>query len=194
MSNSLKFSIDYNSPVVLTFCLISSAIFFIDLPFEGDLINSFFVLHGNFSLTSFTDYPTLFTYTLGHASIDHLLGNMSFLLLLGPTLEEKYGSQNLLVMMIITALITAILNTIIFSTGILGASGIVFMFIVLISFSNAREGRIPLTFVLILALFLGKEIYSSFEDNHVSEFGHIVGGICGSAFGLINLRSWKTEG
>ena len=35
-----------------------------------------------------------FTHILGHADWTHLAGNMSYLLLLGPMLEEKYSSQN----------------------------------------------------------------------------------------------------
>ena len=45
-------------------------------------------------------------------------------------------------MMIITAVITGILNTFFFPTGLLGASGIVFMFILLSSFSGIKEGEV----------------------------------------------------
>jgi membrane associated rhomboid family serine protease len=100
-------------------------------------------------------------------------------------LEEKYGSNNLLTMMFLTALITGILNVVFFSSGLLGASGIVFMMILLSSMTNLRQGKIPLTFVLVVFLFLGKEVLSIFQNNNISEFAHIVGGICGAIFGFM---------
>jgi hypothetical protein len=43
---------------------------------------------------------------------------------------------------------------------------------------------VPLTFILILGLYLGREILGSFKSNDISEFAHIVGGFCGSLFGF----------
>mgnify|MGYP000259418082 CR=1 FL=1 len=122
------------------------------------------------------------------------MGNLSFILLLGPIIEEKYGGASLLLMIGITAIVTGILNVIFFQTGLLGASGIVFLFIILASFGNAQKG-IPLTFLLIAILFLGKEVWQAFQDNNISEFAHIAGGICGSLFGfsgLLKPRRTKT--
>ena len=121
-------------PVVLTFSLICTAIFFIDRPTGGAMTNEWFTLHANFSLARPGDWLTIFSYVIGHANIQHLLGNLTFILLLGPILEEKYGSRNLLIMMGLTALITGVLNLALFDTGVLGASGIVFMFIILVCF------------------------------------------------------------
>jgi hypothetical protein len=92
--------------------------------------------------------------------------------------------------MLITALVTAVLNNLFFSTGLMGASGIVFMMILLSSFVNFKQGEIPLTFILVVVLYIGREVISSFERNNVSEFAHILGGICGAAFGF--LRPFET--
>jgi membrane associated rhomboid family serine protease len=131
------------------------------------------------------DYFRLFSHVLGHASWEHLFGNFSLILLLGPMIEEKYSSIKLLTMCLTTALITSLLNIILFGNVILGASGIVFMMIVLSSVSNLKSKSIPLTFLLILVLFLGKEVVNSFQNNRISEFAHIIGGICGAVFGFI---------
>ncbi|MEO1438131.1 MAG: rhomboid family intramembrane serine protease [Bacteroidota bacterium] len=181
----MALKIRYNAPVVLTFSLICTAIFFIDRPSGGALTNEWFTLHANFSLARPGDWLTIFSYVIGHANIQHLLGNLTFILLLGPILEEKYGSRNLLIMMALTALITGVLNLALFDTGVLGASGIVFMFIILVSFSNVSQGEIPLTFILVLILFVGKEVLMIMENDQVSQFGHILGGICGSIFGFL---------
>ena len=189
--------ISYNSPVVLTFSLICTAVYFITSAHSGFqesagvLMYSLFSLSPYFDFGSVADYLSLFLYTTGHASLDHLLGNMAFILLLGPILEEKYGSRSLLLMVLFTALITAILNITLFSSGLIGASGIVFMFIILVSFANAKKGGIPLTFILILLLYVGKEIMNSFNEDNVSQFAHIAGGLIGSVFGLYFAK--KTE-
>ena len=88
-------------------------------------------------------------------------------------------------MMMITALATGALNVLVFPTGLFGASGIVFMLILLISITNIRAGEIPLTFIVVVLLFLVKEIVGAFQENDISEFAHIVGGICGAAFGFL---------
>ena len=130
---------------------------------------------------------SLLSHSMGHASTEHLLGNLTFILLLGPIVEEKYGSKNVLFMMLLTSLVTGILNYYFFNTGLLGASGIVFMLILLVSFTNVREGEIPVSFILISVLFLGKELIQSMQSDHISQFAHIIGGVCGSIFGFSGL-------
>jgi hypothetical protein len=66
----------------------------------------------------------------------------------------------------------------------MGASGVVFMLILLVSFTNVRGGEIPITFILVALLFIGKELLSGLEANNISETAHIIGGVCGSIFGF----------
>ncbi len=174
--------ISYNAPVILTFALICTAVFFAD-SFLGGIMEYFAVG------TQFSAHPTvifsMFSHVIGHGSIDHLLGNMTFILLLGPIVEEKYGSNKTLMMIGITAVLTAVINMAFFSTGLLGASGIVFMLILLVSFTNVKDGKIPLTFILVALLFVGKEVIHTFQEDNVSQAAHIIGGICGSVFGFL---------
>jgi membrane associated rhomboid family serine protease len=183
----VKFKIDFNSPFILTFSFIATVIFILNGITDGAL-TPFIVLMPDFSFSSFSDYVSLFGYTLGHANLEHLLGNLMLLLLIGPILEEKYGQKNLLIMWLITSIVTAIISLIFFHQAILGASGFVFMCIVLVSFTNMRQGTIPLTFLLVVGLYLGNEVYNSFNDDNISQFGHITGGICGSIFGFYKRR------
>ena len=99
-------------------------------------------------------------------------------------------------MIVITALITSLANALFFNNALIGASGIVFMLILLGSFSNFRRGDIPLTFILVAAFFLGKEIIAAFGDDHISQFAHIVGGLVGAGFGflLVGRRGKKAKG
>lgn len=182
--------IKYNAPVILTFTLASTAVLVI-----AQIVGPQFVIR-YFSVPGFTQRIRLFspgafrliTHVIGHGSWAHLMGNFAFVLLIGPILEEKYGSGPLFAMMFVTALVTGILNLLLFPAGLLGASGVVFMLILLISFTNIREGEIPLTFILVVLLFLVKEILNIFENNNISEFAHIMGGICGALFGFLFRR------
>ncbi len=183
--------IEYNSPVVLTFSLLATAIFFIDQIIPLDIINSLFVYRGGFSLISLVQ---MILWPLGHASIDHLLGNITLILLIGPMLEEKYSSKTILILIIITTVVIGFFQAIIFSSGILGASGIVFMMIILTSFTNMKDGKVPLTFIFIAILFLAKEIYNGiFVANNISELGHILGALVGMGYIYIVQKNKKKQ-
>ncbi len=178
--------IKFNSPVVLSFSLVCVIIFFLDKLMAGQLMPYFTLTR--VSTSDPVSFLTLFTNVAGHVSIEHLLGNLTFVLLLGPIIEEKYGSSRLLVMMLVTAVVTSLLNLFFFHTGLLGASGIVFMMILLVSFTNSKSGEIPVTFLLVALLFIGKEVLNSLQTDQVSQFAHIIGGICGSVFGFTARR------
>ena len=84
---------------------------------------------------------------------------MLLLLVVGPPMEEKYGSIPLLKGILFTALVTGVLQCILFPhTGLLGASGIVFMLIMLSSLAGF-SGGIPVTMLLVAALYFGQQVY-----------------------------------
>ncbi|KER09509.1 MAG: hypothetical protein HY22_11315 [[Candidatus Thermochlorobacteriaceae] bacterium GBChlB] len=177
--------LQYNSPVILTFALIAAAVMLLSNLTAGASTRFLFTVYpGIGQFFNPLTYIRIFTHVIGHADWSHLIGNFTYILLIGPLLEEKYGSQSILIKIVITAAVTGILNTILFPTALLGASGVVFMLILLGSFSNIRSGEIPLTFVIIAVLFLGQEILNSFRPDNVSQFAHILGGIVGSLFGF----------
>jgi rhomboid protease GluP len=189
------FRLRYNSPVILSYAFICTIIMILAQIFREGFLQ-FFVVPGNttgFRLFSL-DVLRLVTHAMGHASWPHLLGNFTFILLIGPILEERYGSGLMVIMMLVTAFVTGLLNVFLFPTGLLGASGIVFMLILLISFTNVKEGEIPITFIIVVLLFIGQEIYRGIvEKNNVSEFAHIIGGLFGGIFGFF-LGSKKEKG
>lgn len=176
--------ISYNAPVILTFSILCTIVYLIDLGTDG-ILQPFFSLNPSFGFNGVADFTGTFLYTMGHGNLQHLASNLTFMLLLGPILEEKYKAKNLLLMMLITTLVTALLHKLFFSSILIGASGLVFMCIILVSFVNVKERTIPLTFIVVVILFLGKEIYQSLQEDSISQFAHIIGGICGGAFGFI---------
>ncbi len=142
-----------------------------------------FILNGDFQHGSWQWYFSTLFYIFGHADLQHFVGNMAIVLLLGPIIELKYGYKSLLVMSGITAVVTAILHTLLWDNGLLGCSGIAFMFIVLVTLLNAKGKEIPFTFILVVLLYLGQEIYSSFKQDQISHFAHLFGGAMGAFWG-----------
>jgi membrane associated rhomboid family serine protease len=173
-----KFKITYNAPVILTFALIAVAVHLM-----GDSFKEHFVMRPR--LETLGDYFALFSHIAGHANWQHLLGNFTLILLLGPILEERHGSLSLMLMMLATALVTSLLNLFFFKTYVLGASGVVFMFILLASTANIRKREIPLSFIAVAVLYLGGEMVAAFRDDQVSQMAHLIGGMVGAAFGFL---------
>ena len=182
----------YNAPTVLTFAFISTAVLVLSQIAIRSLTVQWFMVPGRegFSPGNLRCWVTLFTHVLGHENWLHLVSNFSFILLIGPILEEIYGSVSLFVMICITAFVTGVLNVLFFSTGLLGASGVVFMMILLASFTNFSKGEIPITFILVLILYLGRELLHVFGNTqgNISQFAHIVGGFIGSLFGFFRVN------
>ena len=181
--------IQYNSPVVLTFAAISLLVLILGSITNHASTFALFSVHRS----SFADplaYIRIFGHIFGHINFEHYFNNFLILLLVGPILEEKYGAKNLIFTMAFTAVITGLVQIIFFDTALLGASGIVFMFIILASFANVRNGRVPLTLIVVFLVFLGREVISGITiEDSVSRVTHIVGGICGAIFGyIINRR------
>lgn len=179
-----KFKLTYNSPVILTFAAMCIVVFVIGEITRGFTTRLLFICFGHGSFFNPLTYLRMFSYVFGHASVSHLTGNLTMLLLVGPIVEERYGSWNLGIMMAVTALAGGLLNTLFFSTGILGASGIVFLMIILSAFTGIKKGEIPLTLILIAVIYLGQEIYGGlFVEDNISHFGHLCGGFSGLGFG-----------
>ena len=118
----LKLELQYNSPVILTFFLLSLLVLFLDQWTDGWTTMHLFCVYRS-SLKDPLFYIRLFGHVLGHASWDHFLNNMLLLLVVGPPMEEKYGSKPLLCGMVFTALVTGVLQCVLFPrSGLLGAA------------------------------------------------------------------------
>lgn len=179
-----KLRISYNAPITLTFvsiCFIATILGVI----TRDAVTRVLFLTYRDSLTNPMTYVRFFTHIFGHSGWSHFIGNASYLLLLGPLLEEKYGAKGILMVMAITSVVTALVNFLIFpNMGLCGASGVVFAFILLASFTGFKEGELPLTFILVAAIFLGQQIVEGVTlRDDISNMAHIAGGIIGAAFG-----------
>lgn len=186
-----KLKTTFNAPVVLTFVMICFIATLLGVLTGGRITQSFFMTYHS-SLKNPMTYLRFFTHVFGHDGWSHFIGNASYLLLLGSMLEEKHGSRELIEIIGVTALITGVVNYIFFwNVGLCGASGVVFAFIILASFTSFKEGEIPLTFILVTVVFIGQQIYEAVAvANNVSNISHIIGGMIGALLGYnLNQKS-----
>lgn len=179
-----KLKITYNAPVSLTFFFLCCFTLLLSLITGGRSNQLLFCVRG-FSFLDPLSWLRLFTHVLGHQSFSHFIGNMMYLLLLGPLLEEKYGRKPLLDTIVITAFVTGLVACLL-NVSMLGASGVVFSFILMSSFTAFRQHTLPLTVILVAALYLGQQVYEMITaGGNVAYFAHIIGGLVGAGMGYL---------
>lgn len=184
--NNKKLSISINAPIIIGFSLLCFITIIISMVTRGAANHVIFSVSRGSLLNPFT-YIRLFTHVIGHYNFSHLMGNIMFILVVGPLLEEKYGSANILFIILATAFITGVVHIVFFPGHyLLGASGVVFAFILLSSFTSIKEGSIPITLILIAIIYLGEQVYQAiFVTSNVSNLTHIIGGLVGAFLGYI---------
>ena len=177
--------ISYNAPVSLTFALLALAALILGNVTDGWTTVHLFSVY-RCSLADPLAWLRFFGHMLGHSGYAHYIGNIVLILVLGPNLEERFGSWNVLWAILFTALVSGVIQFAFFpGTALLGASGIVFMMILLSSFGGVRNGVIPTTLILVAVFYLGGELWDAiFVDDNVSQLTHIVGGLCGTFLGF----------
>lgn len=186
----LKFNVSFNSPVILGMVILCFAALILGKVTLGWTTNALFSVYRSSLLNPLT-YLRFIGHIFGHADWNHFIGNIMIILIVGPLLEEKYGSSNILFVILSTAVVTGLVNFIIFPHAqLLGASGVVFAFILLSSFTSIREGSIPLTFILVAVVYIGQQIYEGlFLVDNVSNLTHIIGGIIGASLGYVMTKN-----
>lgn len=189
-----RFKITFNSPVIVGFTGICLLTLFLNWITNG-LSNSLFFSVYRAPLNNPLSYIRLIGHVFGHVNWEHFIGNSMLILVVGPLLEEKYGSMSIALVIGVTAVVTGLIHTAIFpGTMLLGASGVVFALILLSSFTSVKEGEVPITFILVACIYIGEQIYQGImiEDN-ISNLTHIVGGIVGASFGNVFNRRKRQE-
>lgn len=184
-----KWTVAFNAPVVLIFSLIAVIALVLGYITGGTTTSLLFSVYRS----SFTDpltYVRMIGHVFGHANVEHLVGNLMIILLLGPSIEKRYGSGRTVIVILATAVVTGLVHFFFVpGSALLGASGVAFAFIILSSLSEFKRHEIPVTFLLVAALYLGQQIVGLFSKDSVSQLTHILGGVIGGFFGFI----WKEK-
>lgn len=184
--NRPTMKISYNAPVALTFALLSLLALVANHFTNGWANATLFSVYRCSLLADPLGFFRFFGHVLGHSGYAHYIGNMVLILVLGPNLEDRFGSWNVLWAILFTALVSGLVQFIFFpGTALLGASGIVFMMILLSSFGGVKNGTIPTTLILVAIFYLGGELWDAiFVKDNISQLTHIIGGLCGTVLGF----------
>ena len=188
-----KLKLSFNAPAILTFAAACVIVQIINVITGGASNAAVFSVYRSSLLDPLT-YVRCLCHVFGHADWNHLIGNMMYILILGPMIEEKYGTSNTVIVMAATALATGIVNMAFFpGVRLLGASGIVFAFILIASITTREDHTIPVTFILVAVLYIGQQVYQGlFQRDNISQMAHIVGGIVGSVLGFV-MQKYRTK-
>ena len=183
-TNHKRLKVTFNAPAVLVFaiiCLIALILSFI----TGGRSTRALFLTFRAPWSNPLTFVRMFTHVFGHSGWDHFFGNMSFILLLGPILEEKYGTKRIIVIMALTAFVTSLVHCFFMpDVGLCGASGVVFAFILLISFTSFKDGELPVTVILVAVIYIGKQVFEGIAvHDNISNLAHIIGGLVGAIVG-----------
>lgn len=189
-----RIRITFNSPVILSFVGVCLLALILDKITGGISTLKLFSVYRSSFLNPLT-YVRLIGHIFGHAGWSHFINNIMMILILGPMLEEKYGSKDILLVILITAVVTGAFHMI-FSpfTRLLGASGVVFAFILLSSLTSFDDRGIPVTFILVAVIYIGEQIYQLIAiTSNVSNITHIIGGAVGATFGFVSNKLMHTN-
>ena len=180
-----KFMIRFNSPVILSFALLSLLALALHIVTDGVTTETFFSSYRS-SLYDPMTYLRFLTHILGCTSYDDYIAVILPILLIGPPLEEKYSGVTLAMAITFTALVTGLVNFAVFPDNTaMGPSAILFMMLVLMSFTDMKKEGIPLTMVLVVLFYLGHEFSAGLElADRSHEFLNVAGGLCGVIFGF----------
>ncbi len=193
IKNNGKLKLSFNSPIIIGFTAICLIALLLDY-LTGGITNKLIFSVYSSSLLNPLTYLRFIGHVFGHSGWEHFIGNIMLILVVGPLLEEKYGSVDIAMVILITAFVTGLVNFIFFpNVQLLGASGVVFALILLSSITSFRDGEIPITFILVACIYIGQEIYQGiFVQDNVANLTHIIGGFVGAVLGfMINISKTK---
>ena len=185
---NLKFS--YDAPVTITFVIIY-AVFF--------LLNSFVIKNGAlgnllasptsqagalpFIVKQPMSYLRLLIYIFGSNIDSNYITFLFVYLLLGPAMEERYGSVIIGVMIFVSALFAGVLNACFCTESLIGPVPVVCMMIFLTAFMSLSNKTVPVTFIATIILFAYLSITCGLGV--IRLIICVAGGLCGSLFAFL---------
>lgn len=188
------FNVELKAPATMCLAAVSCGLLFACLLLPGTLQQEKIRLSLAVFPISFSPWPQgvyrLFTYAFVHEDLSHLVQNYTTILLLGPQVEERYGSAAMAIVYLVTAVLIGIANWLMVDTGLIGSSGIS-MAVLLLSLSVTSTGRHATTKVWRICpshlaiiglnfLQIGAAVVT--DDDGTSSFAHLAGALCGIAW------------
>ena len=139
-------SFRWNSPIILLFCVI---VFFVHLGYQTefrDFFDTLFSVPRRFEWSNPSHYLSLVLYIFGDKGTwKHISTSMLLVVIVGPIIESRFGSIQLISMIIFTAFIVGLIDVLLFRGGLYGPLCISYLFTFLATFVNVKKRDIPLT-------------------------------------------------
>lgn len=188
----LKLKFVYDAPVTITFALLALVIFILDTfvfkgSFSGQWLLTPTVAEG-FLPFSFSDFPSivrLFLHVFGYTDPAVLICNLIFILLLGPAMEERYGSVIIGIMIFVAALFSGVLSACFCKVPACGAEPVVFMLVLLCTMMHLSRSKVSASSLAVIALFIGMLVLRKNLNGVVGVVIVVAGGLCGSLFAFL---------
>ena len=190
-----KLGIEYNAPVSLTFSIFCLVAFVLEKFLLEKMVPD---LHLFTSLTKQgsefafvasnpVHYVRLITYVFGAVNWNQLFISLILVLLLGPSLEINYGGKLLFVMMLISSFVSGVISACFSTVTLSGASSVIFMMIILSSYSAIEKKRMPLSLIFVFIFFFAKETMEMLAETSCfyPVLISLLGGFLGCVFGFI---------
>ena len=184
------------APVVIGFVTACILLHILNCTILPGISMGLFAVDDFINLTNPLMYVRFVTHIFGHSSLGHLKGNVTHLLLVGPSAEAAFGSKAILEIMLMVALSSAVAHVWFGRNHSrqLGASGVVFALILLNSLVSAKTGKIPMSFLLTACLWIGDELWKFFfAGDKTSHHAHLTGAICGTIGGYMIHKRHEQE-
>lgn len=131
----------------------------------------------------FKDPKTLITYQFAHAGIEHLMGNMLFLLFAGPVVEKRLGFLRFICMYLVSGVMAALGFGMFYQNSeLVGASGSISGVLAIYPFMQRSLPGILISGLLLGFYFLQNFIASVsafLMPTGVATLAHVAGGVTG---------------
>lgn len=197
----LNLRVSYDAPVTLTFVIISTIIFllsfFLAKAGKADGLVKIFTSPTAqtgalpFIVKQPLSYLRLLVYIFGTDQANALFTNLILIMLLGPAMEERYGSVIIGIMIFVSALFSGVLNACFCESSLVGAVPVVSMMIFLNAFMSFSKKKFPLSFAAVMIFFIVIQVFSG--AGAIRIIICIAGGLCGSLFAFLTSPKMKAE-
>ena len=206
---NLNIKVAYDAPVTLTFVIVCALIFLLNmlLAKSGKAVGLEKIFASPTSQAGVLpfipgaplSYVRLLFYIFGSGAAGNavaggaslLFTNLILIMLLGPAMEERYGSAIIGIMIFVSALFSGVLNACFCENCLVGAVPVVSMMIFLNAFMSFSKKKFPLSFAAVMVLFVLLQIFSG--AGAVQIIICIAGGLCGSLFAFLTSPKMKAE-
>ncbi len=204
---NLNIKVAYDAPVTLTFVIVCALIFLLNMLLaKSGKVTGFEKIFASptnqagvlpFIPSAPVSYVHLLFYIFGSGAsgvaygASFLFTNLILIMLLGPAMEERYGSVIIGIMIFVSALFSGVLNACFCQASLVGAVPVVSMMIFLNVFMSFSKKKFPLSFAAVMVFFVLLQIFSG--AGAVQIIICIAGGLCGSLFAFLTSPKMKAE-